>query len=47
VMRFWNIDVMEGLDAVCEQIAWAVRRRRFEADASADPLPSSPFQGEG
>jgi very-short-patch-repair endonuclease len=30
VIRFWNSDVKDGLDAVCEQITWSVRRRKFE-----------------
>ena len=47
VLRFWNNDVMEGLDGVCEQIGWLVRQRRWEqANPVEDPLPASPFQGE-
>ena len=30
VMRFWNVDVMEGFDGVWEQIVWAVRRKLSE-----------------
>lgn len=47
VLRFWNVDVMDGFDGVCEQVGWAVKRKLFERSADTDPLPSSPFQGEG
>jgi very-short-patch-repair endonuclease len=30
VVRFWNNDVMEGLDGVIEQITWMVRHRKWE-----------------
>jgi len=30
VMRFWNIDVMEGFDGVWERILWAARRKQHE-----------------
>lgn len=47
VLRFWNNDVMEALDGVCEQIGWMIQRRQWEiANAGEDPLPASPFQGE-
>jgi very-short-patch-repair endonuclease len=47
VLRFWNNDVMEGLDGVCEQISWLVRQRQWEqANPIADPLPATPIQGE-
>jgi very-short-patch-repair endonuclease len=49
VVRFWNNDVIEGLDGVIEQITWLVRRRKWEQDnpgEDGDPLPASPFQGE-
>jgi very-short-patch-repair endonuclease len=46
VLRFWNNDVMEGLDGVCEQIGWLIRQRKWEQANASDPLPASPFQGE-
>ncbi|MGQ0531314.1 MAG: endonuclease domain-containing protein [Caulobacteraceae bacterium] len=47
VARFWNNEVIEELDGVCEQIVWLIRRRQFEQrHISSDPLPASPFQGE-
>lgn len=46
VIRFWNNDVTEGLDGVCEQITWLIRQRKWEQENGSDPLPASPLQGE-
>jgi len=46
VIRFWNNDVTEGLDGVCDQIRWLIRQRQFEQQNPIDSLPASPFQGE-
>jgi very-short-patch-repair endonuclease len=46
VIRFWNNEVRDGLDGVCEQISWLIRQRKWEVEQASDPLPASPFQGE-
>lgn len=46
VIRFWNNDVTEGLDGVCDQVKWLIRQRQFEQQNPTAPLPASPFQGE-
>ena len=42
VLRFWNFEVRENLDDVLGSIYRSVEETR-----KSDPLPASPFQGEG
>lgn len=50
VLRFWNIEVLDGPEAVFETIAKALagrQRNRRDAAGEAHPLPIPPYKGEG
>jgi very-short-patch-repair endonuclease len=47
VVRYWNNEVMENLDGVCVDLSAAIQGRKFDfKNYRADPLPTSPLQGE-